>query len=202
MDKISVPKTNQEIHRPEFPLTPDQVPTRAPDGSGNLEKYFRESTSQFDFSMGFHRGSRSGGVGYQLVAWSFVAALIDALLLFATSCLFLLCFSFLVRSQFSSVLQVFGGSIYQIGLAGGVMLVGIYMIMLRVFLGFTIGEWACALRLGDLRQRLNRYYSLKVIARMVLIFATGLVLIPAFSLLLGRDLAGFIVRLPLVQVKR
>jgi hypothetical protein len=209
MDKISVPKpnqsTNQEIHRPDYsrptPRTPESG-KRSPERHGNLQKHFRQSVAQVDFSTEFHRGSRSGGVGYRLVAWSFVAALIDALLLFAISCLFLLSFSFLVKSQFGSVLQVFGGSVYQIGLAGGIALIGTYMIMLRVFLGFTIGEWACALRLGDLRQRLNRFYSLKVIARMLVIFGTGLVVIPAFSILLGRDLAGFIVRLPLVEIKR
>ena len=190
----------------EIPGTPSEVPgpraPRTPEGDSNrLKSHFRDSSSALDFSTEFHRGSRSGGVGYKLVAWSFVAALIDALILFSLSCLFLLSFSFLVKSQLGSMLQVLGGSVYQVGFLGGGLILVTYMIMLRVFLGFTIGEWACSLRLGNLKQRLNRYYSLRVVARMFLIFLTGLVILPFFSLLTGRDLAGLLIRLPLIQVR-
>lgn len=171
------------------------------DGGANLDRHFRQGMAKMDFSTEFHRGSRSGGVGYKLVAWSFVAALIDALIIFSLSCLFLLSFSFLVKSEIGSVLQGFGGFIYQIGLSGGALILLTYMIMLRVFLGFTIGEWACSLRLGNLKQRLNRFYSLRVVARMFLIVGTGLVVIPFFSLLTGRDLAGLLIRLPLIEVR-
>jgi hypothetical protein len=36
---------------------------------------------------------------------------------------------------------------------------------------------------------------------MFLICMTGLVVIPFFSLITGRDLAGLVIRLPLIQVK-
>jgi hypothetical protein len=194
-----------------FPLPvpesePEQTPTPSPapgkgERSRDIGGFFRDGSAQLDFSTEFNRGSRSGGVGYKLIAWSFIAALIDSLLIFALSCAFLVGFSFLVKSEMSSMLQVFGGSIYQIGLMAGALLLCTYMIMLRVFLGFTVGEWACSLRLGNLKQRLNRYYSLRVVARMFLICLTGLVVLPLISLLIGRDLAGLLVRLPLIEVR-
>ncbi len=193
----------------QFPLPtpiPEQTPTPSPapgkgESSRDLGGFFRDGSAHLDFSTEFNRGSRSGGVGYKLVAWSFIAALIDALIIFALSCAFLVGFSFLVKSEMHSMLQVFGGSIYQIGFMAGALLLCTYMIMLRVFLGFTIGEWACSLRLGNLKQRLNRFYSLRVVARMFLIFITGLVVLPLISLLIGRDLAGLVVRLPLIEVR-
>jgi hypothetical protein len=213
MDKFTVPSSKHEIHRPVFPLekeipnSDDIGPSEDSGGdtdgtdSEGFQRHFRQSISKMEFSTEFHRGSRSGGVGYKLVAWSFVAALIDSLVLFSLSCLFLVSFSLLVKSQMGPILQVMGSSIYQAGLLGGGVLILTYMIMLRVFLGFTIGEWACSLRLGNLKQRLNRFYSLRVVARMCLICMTGLVVIPFFSLLTGRDLAGLLIRLPLIQVK-
>ncbi len=213
MDKFTIPSQDPKPSRSNFPLDSDinpdsnpQSPSIVPPGpmvpnTEDLQKYFRSSVSKADFSTDFHRGSRSGGVGYKLVAWSFVAALIDALIIFSLSCLFLLSFSFLVKSQAHQMLQILGGSVYKVGFLGGAMLLGSYMIMLRVFLGFTIGEWACGLRLGNLKQRLNRFYSLRVVARMFLICITGLVVIPFFSLITGRDIAGLLIRLPLVHLK-
>jgi len=206
MDHIPTPQNRpnrrSEISRPEFPLIRENpVVEIPPESTEDLQKFFRDDSAKLDFSTEFHRGSRSGGVGYKLIAWSFIAALIDGLILFALACVFLLGFSFLVKSQMGSVLQIFGGSIYQIGLMAGALILGTYMIMLRVFLGYTVGEWACSLRLGNLKQRLNRFYSLRVVARMFLIFITGLIVLPAVSLLIGRDIAGLLVRLPLIEVK-
>lgn len=182
------------IHSPDL-----EVPKTPPSVDEKLKKIFRKPLPDFDETVSFHRGSRSGGVGYQIVAWSFVAAFIDALILFAMSCFFLVSLSLLVKSQLSSVLHFFEGSLFQFGLAVGAMFVWTYMIMLRVFLGYTIGEWACGLRVGSLQQRLHRFYSLKVLARVCLIFFTGLFILPALSLLFGRDLAGHLVRLPLMK---
>lgn len=179
-----------------------EIERNPPQDSVDLKKFFKKSVPDLTDETGFHRGSRSnGGGGYQLVAWSFIAATIDALILFSMSCFFLFALSVLVKSQVFSVLQIFSGSLMQVGLGAAAFLIVTYMIMLRVFLGYTIGEWACGLRLGSLQQRLNRFYSLKVLARMFLIFSTGLVVFPALSMLTGRDLPGLLVRLPLVGLR-
>jgi hypothetical protein len=102
----------------------------------------------------------------------------------------------------SLVVGVFRSDVYQMGVLGLLSLILAYMIMLRVFLGFTVGEWACGLRLGNLKQRLNRFYSLRVVARMIVLLCTGLFTLPALSLLFGRDIPGWIVRLPLISVEK
>jgi hypothetical protein len=198
MDKNQIPSDSLV---PPIPLPEAEVPPVSEKNPEiqNLQKIFKKSVPDFAESTDFHRGPRSGGRGYQLVAWSFIAATIDALILFSMSCFFLFALSLLVKSQMISVLQVFSGSLFKVGIAGGALAVWTYMIMLRVFLGFTIGEWACGLRLGSLKQRLHRFYSLRVLARMLLIFATGLFTLPLLSILTGRDLPGLAVRLPLVQ---
>jgi len=190
------PEDPEDIESPN-PLVDIEKPEISQ--SENLQKIFRKDLPAFTDSTEFHRGSRSGGVGHQLIAWSFIAAFIDSLILFSMSCFFLIGVSLLVKVRTQLVWELFGGSFYQLGMVMGVSLVVTYMIMLRIFLGYTIGEWACGLRLGSLKQRLHRFYSFKVIARVVLILATGLFVFPLLSMLLGRDLAGKWVGLPIVQ---
>lgn len=195
MDKIR--GEHSEIQIPDTPSLPDQPVSPE---NVNLDRHFRSSLPVFSETPDFNRGSRSGGTGYSLIAWSFMAALIDSLVLFSIACFFLFSFSVLVKVRVLSAVSGVDQWILSAGLLCGASLIWGYMIMLRVFLGFTIGEWACGLRLGSLKQRLNRLYSLRVVARVVLIFATGFFVMPALSLLFGRDIPGLIVRLPLVSL--
>ncbi len=75
------------------------------------------------------------------------------------------------------------------------------MISIRSLLGFTIGEWACDLRLGQPHERLRNNYVIKVMLRSSLILLTGVVTLPVLSLLLGRDLAGVLSGLRLFSLK-
>ncbi len=77
-----------------------------------------------------------------------------------------------------SAILVFGGYLW------------LYMVMLRSFLGFTLGDWACGLRLGAIEQRLGPGYSLRVVFRAGIFIATGIIFLPILSLIVGRDLAG------------
>lgn len=68
----------------------------------------------------------------------------------------------------------------------------IYMIIHRIFLGYTPGEWAYDIRLGKPEQQNSAIYSLKAIARQFLIIATGVVILPLAGLVTGKDLAGLL----------
>ena len=197
-------KNRNQVEKFELPLPGEgNKPTREIPQDSDLNQYFRKKMPAWADSTGstdFHRGSRSGGRGRALIAWSFMAAFIDSLVLGSLACSFLFTFSLLMKVQAISVVHLMASEIVQVGVMGCVFLASMYMIMLRVFLGFTIGEWACGLRLGTLKQRLNRLYSLRVIARTLLVIATGFWLLPALSMLFGRDLQGLIVRLPLIRM--
>ena len=62
--------------------------------------------------------------------------------------------------------------------------------MMRIFMGASLGEWTCQLRLGQPAQRMRASYYLRVIVRTTLILITGIITIPILSLILKRDLIG------------
>lgn len=198
LDQNRVP--NEE---PDFPYLPPvpRHPEKVEIG------YFRNGFSyrdiEFDKKNGFQGGPVSKRKSYQVTLWSFVALLIDALLLVASSCVFLICFSYIVRTGMSTLLA---DAFKNQGLAllfGQAYLVSAwaYMVTLRVFMGSTVGEWACDLRLGQPHQRIESKYALRVAFRTSLILATGIIPLPLLSLLLGFDVPGKISGVSLYSLK-
>ena len=61
---------------------------------------------------------------------------------------------------------------------------------MRVFLGASMGEWNCDLRLGEPLQWFDFSYLFRVILRTTVVVGSGLILLPILSLLFSRDLAG------------
>lgn len=77
----------------------------------------------------------------------------------------------------------------------------IYLVTVRSILGFTLGEWACDLRLGQPHERLRSGYVFRVALRSSLIILTGIFTFPLLSLLLGKDIAGSVSGLRLFSLK-
>jgi len=65
-----------------------------------------------------------------------------------------------------------------------------YLVLSRLWMGASLGEWACDLRLGQPVERIRSDYALRVMLRTTCVFMTGLVLLPLFSAIFRRDLAG------------
>jgi len=63
----------------------------------------------------------------------------------------------------------------------------IYYVSCRTFMGFTPGEWAFDQRCGNEVQMASTTYVLKVLARTSLNAATGFILFPMISMLIGED---------------
>lgn len=141
---------------------------------------------------GFHGGPRIRRKGHRLAAWSWLASFIDALILVSMSCVFLIVFSWIVQTGAGSIVRELRAetTLSEMFLQVFILSSGIYMISLRVFMGATIGEWACDLRIGNLQDRFRHRYTLQVILRETLIIATGVITLPLLSLIFGRDLAG------------
>ncbi|MBX3039138.1 MAG: RDD family protein [Bdellovibrionaceae bacterium] len=68
----------------------------------------------------------------------------------------------------------------------------IYMVIHRVFLGFTPGEWAYDLRVGHPSEQGKALFSLQVVARQLVLTVTGLVILPLIGWIIGKDLTGAI----------
>lgn len=207
-----------EIHRPEpvspvperaptpvverTPVPTTRTPNRPPPSGARLDRLFLHRRGQltWDQMTGFRGGAQR--TGHRLMAWSIVAAVIDALILASASSLFLIAFAMIVKNPVAIVLKsALALGAWRLFL---VVLVGfswLYLVGMRVAFGHTIGEWACDLRLGQPSERRRKTYPLRVLLRSTLTVATGGVPLSALSLLLGRDLAGFLSGIKLISLR-
>lgn len=149
------------------------------------DDYFIED--QFDF----HGGSQKRS-GFKLVMWSWMSALIDGLILISISCFAMIMFSVLMKSPAREILRFVSmeSSITKMFVFSFLFSFWVYLIMMRIFMGASLGEWSCQLRLGQPAQRIRTKYVLMVIARTTLILATGVVTLPLLSLIFKEDLVG------------
>jgi len=192
----------------KFPLPPSgPEPTpQAPEVEKPSRFPFKGALDQFDFvqpSMsrpGF--SDRPGGIqpGRVLMAWSMAASLIDLLIVFSFVCLFLFLSLLIEKLGLSPNLQIDRGVLLRSGVLVFAFLHSAYLVLLRVFLGSSFGEWACDLRLGLPRQRFSSRYTFFVLKRFVIVVLSGVVLLPFLSLLTGVDWAGRLSGLPLISV--
>ena len=139
----------------------------------------------------FHGGPRKRS-GLKLAMWTWVSASIDGLVLFSLSCFFMVFFSILMKTSAKSFLGLVLNN--KSGIETFVILFIItswsYLIFSRVFMGASIGERSCNLRLGQPVQRFQSNYILKVIVRSTLVVLTGVFVLPILSAFYRRDLAG------------
>lgn len=157
------------------------VPVTYPE---SLKKIFRNRQNlEWEIGVGFHSGPVSRRKGYRLALWSATASMIDALLLVAMSCVFLMAFIKIIHTPVTKALLTDFACIYVIGS-------WLYMITTRFFIGSSIGEAACDIRLGKPQDRLSSWYFLRVVGRATLVLLTGVVVLPALSLIFGRDIPG------------
>ncbi len=75
----------------------------------------------------------------------------------------------------------------------------LYLLTARSFFGASLGEWAFDLQLGTREDQQTTIYPLLVAWRTLIITLTGIVILPAISLLLGRDLASQVTGLQLYR---
>ncbi|MFN7825511.1 MAG: hypothetical protein ACK5P6_09130 [Pseudobdellovibrionaceae bacterium] len=149
-----------------------------------LKRAFEKTSRLEDFTDAptFHRHSGGRKRGWRLIAWNWMAALIDGLILLS-----------------------FGLGLASLGLTAVKLewilpaTAFLYLCISRVFLGYSLGEWACDLRLGTIEQRLHPKYSLRVVARMALIYGTGVIVLPLLSMIFRRDLVGRLTRTELIE---
>ncbi|MDG0816564.1 RDD family protein [Bdellovibrio svalbardensis] len=194
---------NREAPLPlKNPVVRRRKPTRQPTDS-KLNEIFKNNKMQFDQNTGFHGGPSARRKGYRLALWSWLASTIDALILVAASCVFLLVFSLIVKSSMGGILAGITQGQHRLLLFAEVYAMSswIYMISIRSLMGSSIGEWACDLRLGQPHERLQANYVLRVFLRSTLIVLTGVITMPILSLVFGKDIAGVCSGLRLFSLK-
>ena len=174
---------------------PQPISERNPQKIPHLEKahphLFKRTDYFLDGAVGFQSGSQSRS-GLHLALWSWMAALIDGLILISISCFSLIIFSFLMKTQTRDLFRAISvePNIAAMFFVSFLFSFWVYMVMMRVFMGASLGEWSCQLRLGQPIQRIRTGYVLRVMARTTLLLLTGVVVLPVISLLVKRDLLG------------
>lgn len=174
------PSRERSLPEPTRPVTPQRKII-----SRDQEPIFIESI------LHFNSGSKRRS-GFKLALLNWTSALIDSLVLVSLSCFVMITLSLLMKTSAGQVMKfIFADqSVLGIFLLSFAFSYWAYLVLSRLFMGASIGEWTCDLRLGQPVERLRRDYPVKVMLRTTLIFSTGLFLLPLLSALLRRDLAG------------
>jgi hypothetical protein len=186
---------NQDIGKTKYPDRSRPNPNEAPGKTAVIvpQKKILSNHLNFESSVGFNGGAQKRG-GLKLVLWMWTAATIDYLLILAASLLALVLFSIIVSSS-----TVIGDSLKlllkpkKINSTFFFLVVAMgwtYFVVVRSFIGASVGEWFCNLRLGRPSERLMKRYVLRLILRTGLVIITGLFTIPILSLIFRRDVAG------------
>jgi hypothetical protein len=143
-------------------------------------------------STGFQSGPIRKARDYKLILFCWGASLVDALVGLGISLIMLCLASMILHSGFHHLIHFFRGSLSFFLTTAFVFTVGLYKVLLRSFLGFTFGDWAWGLRLGDEKSQKRDDYIARVWLRFFVVFGSGVLVLPALSLILGEDLAGHI----------
>jgi hypothetical protein len=138
---------------------------------------------------------------YKPDTWNFSSAFLDSMLVVAASLLCMIVVLMITKADLIANLANpdAEGMIYlsTFALLASVSL--IYLVVNRMFLGSTPGEWAFEQRIGKPEQMNEAMYSVRILARSALVIVTGFIVLPILSALLNRDLAGEITGAPLLK---
>jgi len=138
--------------------------------------------------LGFNSGSRKRR-GRKLIEFQILSALVDSLLILATS--FFVCFLYLLSLK-TDLVHILPHKLYFAELFGVIFLwiQFCYLVVLRTFGGATFGEKVFDVRLGIFQERYLLSYPFRVIYRTFIIYLCGIVVLPILSWFFKKDLAG------------
>lgn len=176
-------KLDTPLPRPETKKTPQ------PSTSGQAVESILKNLNDKNKGLSFQDKGHNLSPFIQ-TAPSLAAGFLDLLLIIAMGLLYLMTLVFTLKvdlikaiSEGSPLIWISTGSVF--------LVVGfVYYVTQRMFLGFTLGEWAYEQRLGLPDEMKKSGYSFKVFLRQLFILMTGIIILPMLSWALGRDLAG------------
>lgn len=138
---------------------------------------------------------------YRPDVWNFSSALLDGMLVVAASLLCMIIVLMVTKADLIANLASpdESGMIYLATLSLLASVSFIYLLVNRMFVGSTPGEWAFEQRIGQPAEMGTAMYPLKIFARSLLVIATGFVILPLLSMIFKKDLAGEITKAPLLK---
>lgn len=177
-----------------LPRPQTQNPT-GPSQSGKAVETILKSLNDKNKSLQFNtekeRVEKNKHVSpYLQVSPGLAAGFLDILLITSLGLIYMLSLIFTLKVDLIKTLSE-GDPMIWLATASIFLGVGfVYYTAQRIFLGYTLGDWAYEQRLGLPEEMEKAGYSLKVVARQILIMVTGIITLPLLSWIMGRDIAG------------
>lgn len=195
-DPLRPPLPRKKTSSP-IPPAPGSLTEVGGDGSAAVDEILKtlQKNRRLDFENSKQKMAQTATKQeYKKTTWSFSAAMLDAMLVVAASLLCMIILLVVTKVDLIGNLTNpdAQGMIYlaTVSLFAGVAF--IYLTLNRVFVGCTPGEWAFDQRVGKPEELNKASYSLKVVARSLLVIVTGFIVFPILSSLFNKDLAGSI----------
>lgn len=179
--------------------TPDSLTEVGGDGSSSaaVDEILKtlQKSRRFDFEEKTAKNKTTAAATkeeFKATTWNFSSALLDSMLVIAASLLCMIILLIVTKVDLIGNLTHpdNDGMIYIATAAMFATVSFIYLVVNRVFMGYTPGEWAFDQRIGLPSQTNTAAYALKVAARSALVIVTGFVIFPIVSAVLGKDIAG------------
>lgn len=182
-------------NRTALPTAPGNLTEVGGDGSAAVDEILKtlQKNRRLDFETSKEKISQTTPkLELKKSVWSFSAAILDAMLVVAASLLCMIVVLVATKADlignlsnpdgqgmiYLSLFSVFAGVCF------------IYLVGNRIFVGCTPGEWAFDQCVGKPEELNTTSYTLSVIARSLLVIATGFITLPILSVLTNKDIAG------------
>ncbi len=190
---LSTPLLKTALPRKSLLKTPASMPIEPlPNADKILAELNRQNLDFKERTQAQSKTQKEKSVSATTTNYSLSALILDGMLLTAAflTCLIILLMvtkvdlmASLSDPEASPMLYSSLGALFAI-------LAWMYLVIHRMGLGATTGEWVFDIRLGTPEQFNTASYLLKTSLRSLIIVATGLVIIPIISLIAGKDLLG------------
>lgn len=182
----------------QLPQTPGGLTEVGGDGSAAVDEILKtlQKNRRLDFDKGVSEkpSQAKAKEEYKTTTWSFSAGMLDTMLVVAASLLCMIILLVITKVDLIGNLSNpdAQGMIYVATASLFATVTFIYLTLNRMYIGCTPGEWAFDQRIGKPEDLNKAVYSIKVVGRSLLVIATGLVILPLLSMVLGQDIAGSI----------
>jgi len=183
-----------EIPLPTPMPTPQPVQSPFPQPEAYKSPALKRTAAQSQLSsVGTRRGAAdSPRRNLMPTSVSLASALLDLIIVFALSLVFLMALVSVTKVDLSIVIRNLSHDVMT-RLSLGVLFLSVmqmYVVVSRAYFGRTLGEWTFDVQLGRDEDQAKLFYPFKVVLRSLLNVITGIVGLPLLSLVLGYDLAG------------
>lgn len=181
-----------------LPTTPGALTEVGGDGSTAVDEILKtlQKNRRLDFDTKPQKISPATPAKeeYKTTTFSFSAAMLDGMLIIAASLLCMIVLLVITKVDLIGNLSNpdSQGMIYLATASLFATVSFIYLTLNRMYLGWTPGEWAFDQRIGKPEELNKAIFSLRIVARSLVVIFSGFVVLPLLSTLFNKDFAGIL----------